>query len=136
MKTPFATLRTYFAKTLAAALLIANLSAAAQSPAPGTPVDAAITYAGTVNNKILFSVNYENKSAASFTLDIMDGEGYRFYGDRFSQTSFRKFFAIDKDELKEGSITIQLATKEGLYKQTFDINTRAKFVEEVSVVKR
>ncbi|HVF97376.1 MAG TPA: hypothetical protein VM871_08655 [Flavisolibacter sp.] len=96
---------------------------------------AEIRYAGTVNDRLIFGVEFGNETAQPFTLEIKDGEGYVFYNSRFKETKFKRYFAIDKAELDKTSITIQLETKNAVKKQVFDINTTSRIVEEVSVVR-
>lgn len=125
------------ARLLATGLFIAGSFSAAQAQDTTKPVNAEIRYAGSVNDKLHFVVEYENKTAEPFTVELKDGDGYVFYNSRFKDKKFRKFFAIDKSELDnaKASITIQVANKSGVEKQVFDINTTSRLVQEVSVVK-
>lgn len=129
--TPLAALRT----ALAAVLLTAGFSSTAQAQT-ANPGEAAITYAGTVDNKLVFAVSFENKNAAPFTLEITDGAGFRFFSDRFAQTGFRRFFALETEGVDKTVLTIQLSTKEGVQKQSFDISAGQRVVDELSVTKR
>ena len=122
-----------FARLLTAALLMAGSVSTVQAQETKAPVNAEIRYAGTVNNQLLFGVEYENGTAEPFTVEVKDGEGYVFYNSRFKDKKFRKFFAIDKSELEKASITIQVATKDGMQKQVFDVNTTSRFVQDVNV---
>lgn len=126
-------LRTSFARLLTAGLLTVGSFSAAEAQTAKSPVDADIKYAGTSNDKLLFAVNFDNKTAEPFTVEVKDGDGYVFYNNRFKDKKFRKFFAIDKNELEKASITIQVATREGVQKQVFDVNTTSKFVQDVNV---
>ena len=78
-------------------------------------------------------MEYNNVNDEPFTVEVKDGDGYVFYNSRFKDKKFRKFFAIDKNELDKTSITIQVATKDGTQKQVFDVNTTSRFVQDVSV---
>jgi hypothetical protein len=136
MKTQTTTsIRSSFAKFLAAGLLTAGSFSMVQAQDSTKTPEADIRYAGTMNDKLLFGVEYKNESAQPFTVELKDADGYVFYVSRFNDKQFRKFFAIDKYELDKASIIIQLATKDGIQKQVFDVNTTSKMVQEVSVVK-
>ena len=137
MKTPAMNVRSTFRRAAFIALFAAGSFSALQAQnAPTTTTgDAQIRYTGTVNGKLIFEVDYSNETVAPFTLEIKDAEGYVFYNNRFKEKSFKKFFALDKEELYKTSITIQLATKNTVQKQVFDITTSTKTVDEVSVVK-
>ena len=133
MTTQATGIRSSFARLLAAGFLIAGSSFAAQAQTAKTAVDADIKYAGTSNDKILFAVEYSNVNGEPFTVELKDGDGYVFYNNHFKDKKFKKFFAIDKSELDRASITIQVANKNGVQKQVFDVNTTSRFVQDVNV---
>lgn len=136
MTTQTTGIRSSFGRLFVAGLLTAGSLSVAQAQDTTSKGPAAdIRYAGAMNDKLLFGVDYENTSAEPFTVEVKDADGYVFYNSRFKDKKFRKFFAIDKSELDKTSITIQVATKGGTQKQVFDINTTSRFVQDVSVVK-
>lgn len=122
-----------YARLLAAAFIIAGGLTTAQAQDTAKTVNADIHYAGTVNNQLLFGVEYNNEAIQPFTVEVKDGDGYVFFNGRFKDKKFRKFFALDKTELEKGSITIQVVTKDGVQMQAFDINTTSRFVQDVNV---
>lgn len=134
MKTQTATVRSTFTRAFFAGLLAMSSFSVVKAQNANKP-EADIRYAGTYNDKLIFEVDYKNDTQEPFTLEIKDGEGYVFYNSRFKEKSFRKYFALDKSELFKTSITIQVATKNAIQKQVFDVNTTTKTVDEISVVK-
>ena len=128
-----ANLRRSFASLLAAGLLTAGSFSTAQAQEKTKTADADIKYAGTINNKLVFGVEYSNDNEQPFFVEVKDAEGYVFYSSRFKDKKFHKFFAIDKSELSKGSLVIQVDTKAGSQKQVFDINTTSRLVEDVNV---
>lgn len=134
MKTQTATaLRTSFTRLFAAGLLTASSFTAVQAQDTTKTPEAVIKYAGTVNDNLLFGVEYNNDNAQPFFVELKDAEGYVFYSSRFKDKNFRKYFAIDKNEISKGSIIIQVDTKTGTSKQVFDINSTSRFVQDVNV---
>lgn len=94
-----------------------------------------IKYIGSLGDKLVFQVDYNNESSDAFSLEIKDGQGYQFFFDRFKDKAFKKKFAIDKSELGDNAIQFTIATKDAIKKQSFDVNASYRVVEEVSVVK-
>ena len=137
MKNRTTTARNQFFKLALTGIIAAGslTSANAQKSLTTSPTPQ-IQYIGTLDDKLVFEVAFDNKSQEGFTVEIRDAQGYEFYFDRFRDKTFNKKFAIDKAELGNNSITFTVATKT-LIQQTvvFDVNSSYRVVEEISVVK-
>jgi hypothetical protein len=135
MKTQSSTVRNAFFKLVLVWLLIVNTFGIVQAQPPSDSPSAEMKYIGIVDDKLVFEIEYKNDAQNTFTLEIKDEEGFQFYHGKFKQKSFKKQFAISKDELGDNSITFLLAAQGKVQKQVFDINPTSRMVEEVSVVK-
>jgi hypothetical protein len=136
MKNRTTTARNVFFKLALSAIIAAGsfTSANAQNSAVTSPTPQ-IKYIGSLGDKIVFQVDYDNKSQDGFSVEIKDYQGFQFYFDKFKDKAFKKKYAIDKAELGNNSITFTVTTKAGVQQQVFDVNTTSRVVEEVSVVK-
>lgn len=136
MKNRTTTARNVFFKLALSALIAAGslTSANAQISATTSPTPQ-IKYIGSLGDKIVFQVDYDNRSQEGFSVEIKDYQGFQFYFDKFKDITFKKKFAIDKAELENNPITFTVITKTGVKQQVFDVNTTSRLVEEVSVVK-
>lgn len=94
-----------------------------------------IKYIGTMDDKLVFQVEYDNQFQEGFSVEITDQQGYQFYFSKFNDKTFKKRYAIDKAELGSNSISFKVATKTTAKEQVFDVNASFRVIEEVSVVK-
>ncbi|HUC81452.1 MAG TPA: hypothetical protein VMR70_11080 [Flavisolibacter sp.] len=135
MKTQVSKARFAILKLAMICLLLVNTAAVLQAQPKSNNPKAEIKYVGVVEDKYVFEVVYPNDPQNVFSLEIKDEQGFQFYFGKFKQKSFKKQYAIDKYEVNNGSITFVLATPGGVQKQSFDINSTTRTIDEVSVVK-
>jgi len=93
----------------------------------------AFHYVGTDENKIVFNVKFENPTESKFDLVITNDNGDVVYKQTYSDKSFDKKIVL----LKEGDahLTFAIRGKDVNYKESFDISTTTKVVEDVVVTK-
>ena len=93
----------------------------------------AFHYVGTEENKIVFNVKFENPAESKFDLVITNENGDVVYKQSYSEKNFDKKIVL----LKEGDahLTFAIKSKDVNYKESFDISTTTKVVEDVVVTK-
>ena len=135
MKTQSSTVRNTILKLVMVCLLIANCFGTINAQSlPKSPA-ADIKYIGMLDDKLVFEIDYKNEAQNVFTLEIKDEEGYQLYHGKFKQKAFKKQFAINREELGNNAITFLIAAQGIVQKQSFDVNTYNKALDEVLVVK-
>ena len=135
MKNQSASVRYTIAKVVMFLVLAVNSFGIIQAQKVSNSPSAEIKYVGIVDDKLVFEIEYKNDPQNVFSLEIKDEDGYQFYFGKFKQKSFRKQYAIDKEELGNSSITFVLAAQGNVQKQVFDVNLKSRTVDEISVVK-
>lgn len=135
MKTQMSKARYTIFKLAMICVLLVNSAIVLQAQSSNTTPQPEIKYVGVVDDKYVFEVVYPNETQNVFSVEIKDENGYQFYFNKFKQKGFRKQYAIDKFELGNGSITFLLSAQGAVKKQSFDISTSTRTVDEVSVVK-
>lgn len=93
-----------------------------------------LKYMGTVNGRIVFELDYQRKNSESFTLEIVDQDGYELYRERSREKNFKKQFAIERSDLLNNIITVMVTCKGK--PQKFEINRSFRMVEDISIVRQ
>ena len=135
MKNRTTTARNQFLKLALSGIIAAGSLTSAQAQNATTSPTPQIKYIGTMGEKLVFQVAYDNQSQDGFSVEIKDEQGYQFYFDKFRDKTFKKRYVIDKDELGNNTISFTVATKATVEQQTFNVNASFRVVEEVRVVK-
>lgn len=127
-----------FRKAMLVATLVSAVSFSAMA-APATSKNGKndksaqnhIQYVGTTNNGIVFNVKYDNADAANFDLVIKNEYGDIVYQQTFSDKNFDKKVVLVK-EPGDAHLTFIIKGAD-TYKQSFDITTVTRTVEDVVV---
>jgi uncharacterized radical SAM superfamily protein len=90
-----------------------------------------IQYVGTTEDGIVFNVKYDNAEAAKFDLVIKNQYGETVYQQTFSDQNFDKKVVLVK-EPGDAHLTFVIKGAD-TYKQSFDISTVTRVVEDVVV---
>ena len=98
-----------------------------------TPVD--ITYVGTVNEKPVFQINFENTTGEEVFLSLTDENGNYIYSEVVKDGRYSRKIQLDNAELNEMKLKLTLRTKRNFQTQLFDINTNVRTVRDVQVIK-
>ncbi len=92
----------------------------------------AVQYVGTTDKGVVFNVKYDNASAAPFSLIIKNEFGDVVYQQQYNDKTFDKKVLLTK-EPGDARLTFIIRSSSANIKQTFDITTTTKTVEEVVV---
>lgn len=92
----------------------------------------AVQYLGTTDKGVVFNVKYDNADAASFSLIIKNEYGDVVYQQQYNDKNFDKKVLLTK-EPGDARLTFIIRSSSANLKQTFDITTTTKTVEEVVV---
>ncbi len=98
----------------------------------GKEVPSAVQYVGATDQGVVFNVKYDNATAEPFSLIIKNEYGDVVYQQQFKDKNFEKKVLLTK-EPGEARLTFIIRSVSANVKQTFDISTTTKTVEEVVV---
>ena len=98
-----------------------------------TPVN--ITYVGTVNEKPVFQINFDNTTGADVFLSLTDENGNYIYSEVVKDGKYSRKIQLDNAELTDLKLKLTLRTKKNVQTQLFDINTNVRTVQDVQVVR-
>ncbi len=91
-----------------------------------------IQYVGTTKDGIVFNVKFENADSSKFDLIIKNEYGDVVYQQQYSDKSFDKKVVLIK-EPGDARLTFMIRAADATYKQSFDISTVTRTVEDVVV---
>lgn len=109
-----------------------SFSAIAADKASGKEAASAVQYVGTTESGIVFNVKYENATATPFSLIIKNEYGDVVYSQQYSDKSFDKKVMLTK-EPGDARLTFIIKSSSANIKQSFDISTKTRTVEDVVV---
>ncbi len=85
-----------------ASLLIAAIALLSIAPASGlhaaVPQNASVKYLGVQDDKVLFTVAFENPDGKKVTVSVLDENGNALFQDVFTDRKFDKKFKLPKTE--------------------------------------
>lgn len=93
---------------------------------------AEVTYKGAKDKLLMFKVDFKNEAAQPFQLVIMNDQNEVIYAKRFDPKPLHTDVYLS-DVPESCKLTFTIATSGKDYKQSFEINSKAKFVEEFLV---
>lgn len=97
------------------------------------PVQSAIKYVGTNEEGIIFNVKYENTDSSKFDLIIKNHYGDVVFQQQYNEINFDKKIILAK-EPGDAVLTFIIKSPTQNFKQTYQINTTTRVVEDVVVV--
>lgn len=109
-----------------------SLSSLAATNKHQKETSSAVQYVGTTEKGIVFNVKFDNADASKFDLIIKNEYGDVVYQQEFSDKNFDKKVLLMK-EPGEAHLTFIIKTPSESYKQSFDISTVTRTVEDVVV---
>jgi hypothetical protein len=131
-----------FSRFFKAAAVVVILSMATNAKAQVTPVSvtaselpskAAVTYVATGSESLFFDVKVNNEEGEKFTIVVKDDKGGTMYRGSYYDRNFKKRFVLPKTDTNKR--TFHIRSESGSKSETFGINTKTRFVEEVVVTK-
>jgi hypothetical protein len=99
------------------------------------PNTAVVKYIGTVQDQVVFQLNYENPQGGNFYVTVKDEEGITLYSGKFNDKNFTKQFRFYKSELNISKLSFTVLSQEEKQSQTFQVATISRVVEDVVVTK-
>ena len=114
--------------------LVGTLSFSGMAASTKKEKDAAsaVQYVGTTDKGIVFNVKYDNNDASKFDLIIKNEYGDIVYQQQFNDKNFDKKVLLTK-EAGDAHLTFIIRSASANIKQSFDITTSTRTVEEVVV---
>lgn len=109
-----------------------SLSATAAGKVSEKETASAVQYVGTTEKGIVFNVKYDNAMATPFNLIIKNEYGDVVYQQQYSDKNFDKKVMLTK-EPGDAHLTFIIRSGSANIRQSFDITTTTKTVEEVVV---
>ncbi|CAN5799399.1 hypothetical protein BH10BAC3_BH10BAC3_17940 [soil metagenome] len=96
-----------------------------------------VTFLGTENNSILFSVAIDSEEPVKFELSITDAEGEVIYKKAYEALKFVKVFKLVNEALSENPIGLSFYIKEKVsgVQHNFDASSTTEIVNEVAITK-
>ncbi len=95
---------------------------------------AAVKFAGSTDNALLFDVTLANPSADKFVITITTKDGDVLFTKDYSDKNFdKKFKLVKSDDISSYNFTITSSNKS--LEQTFSVNASIKTVDNVVVTK-
>lgn len=91
-----------------------------------------IEYVGTTKDGIVFNVKFENADSSKFDLIIKNEYGDVVYQQQYNNKNFDKKVILLK-EPGEARLTFMIKAADATYKESFDISTVTRTVEDVVV---
>ena len=109
-----------------------SFSAIAADKASEKDAASAVQYVGTTERGIVFNVKYDNATANPFSLIIKNEFGDVVYQQQYSDKNFDKKVMLTK-EPGDAHLTFIIKSASASIKQSFDISTSTRIVEDVVV---
>ena len=124
---------------IAAALFIvftgAFVPAASASDSSRVIPGVQLKFIGEANDKVVFEMNLVSAETEEFTISILDEYGNSLYKDQVKGTNITRKFKLESDELEEGSLRVEVKTKNNNKPQVYEINKSTRFVQETVITK-
>ena len=98
-----------------------------------TVANAPVVYSETVNNNVLFNIKYANPTGSDFSMVVKNESGEVIYAKHYSDKNFSKRVLINELPEEGGNVTFIIKSNDGDLKQSFNISTSTKTVEDVTV---
>lgn len=95
-----------------------------------------INYAGTIDDKPLFRIYFDNSSLERYDISIKDDQGYVLYEQSFNDSTFRKSFLLDDINLENTRLSFTIVNASSNQSQVFEINKVNISKEEYVITKR
>jgi hypothetical protein len=94
-----------------------------------------LKFIGEANDKVVFEMNLVSAEAEVFTISIRDENGNLLYKEQVSGTNITRKFKMESDELEQGSLQVEVKTKNESKAQVFAINKNTRYVQETVITK-
>ena len=94
------------------------------------PTNASVSFIGSENSELSFSMIYENEAAEKFYITILDAEGIILFEGIYNDKKFNKIFKLPSEI---GAITFVIRGPKSRFEKKFKVTTEYRIAEEVFV---
>lgn len=116
-----------------AIVLFSGLNASAQQSSRSVNFkNGSITYNGSVDQKLVFTLSVENSTDDKIAVTILNEQGERIFRGTFHGKKIDKFFKLPDDN---ETLTFIISNPADKSVQQFKINTERRYVADVTVTK-
>lgn len=130
-RTLFSAVHTILLALAVAAITIPATTYAMSADPFEKPAD--VQYLGSRGQTLMFTVTYNNATAARFFVTIKDENGGTLFQQAFTENKFNRKFILPKTET--GKFTFIISDKKNRHSETFEVSTQTRTVEDVVVKK-
>jgi len=95
-----------------------------------------IRYAGTINDRPLFRIEFQNETEATLNVSIRDEENNVLYSERVKNKTFAKSFLVQDIDLDQMKLSFTINNDREKHSQVFEINKSVRTVQEYVITKR
>jgi hypothetical protein len=118
------------------ALMVTILSSKANAQqlttAKNTPE---IKYLGTVQDKLVFQVDFRSVANNSLFVSIKDDEGMVLFTEKIKDSKFSRKFAFDREEFEGKKLSFVIHDATETTAQTFQVARNLRLVEDVVITR-
>lgn len=125
----------YFGLTSVMAVSFLPSAVHAQDKEKPAPTGVEIRYIGSVDEKPVFQIEFENNTEEVFNVSIKDEEGVVLYKERFKDKKFSRKFQFEKADMDHVKLTFTLTGEKEKQSQAFEINTNVRVIQDVVITK-
>ena len=94
-----------------------------------------LKFAGNIDNRPVFLLNFTNTEVNEYTVIIRDSYGVVLYKDKVKGSNMTQKFIINTEDLGDGDLKFEIIGKKTDKTAVYEVNTVARFVEDVVVSK-
>ena len=94
------------------------------------PANASVSFIGSENSELSFSMIYENEAAEKFYITILDAEGIILFEGNYNDKKFNKIFKLPSEI---GAITFVIRGQKSRFEKKFKVTKEYRIAEEVFV---
>jgi hypothetical protein len=117
----------------AVVLFLSALNSSAQQPYHQVKFkNGSITYRGSADQSLIFNLSVENAADSKIGVIILDENGERILKRTFQGKKIEKLFKVPEDTY---TLTFIISNPAEKFEQQFKINTRRRYVEDVTITK-
>jgi hypothetical protein len=101
----------------------------------GKPDTVAIEYIGTLDEKPMFEINFDNKEGIVYRVSITDESGETLYTEKFSDKKFSRKFKLESPELSQSRLTFTIKSEKEKHTQVFVIDSNFRTVPDYVITR-
>ncbi|MBC8035360.1 MAG: hypothetical protein H7Y03_14520 [Chitinophagaceae bacterium] len=87
-----------------------------------------LKFIGNLENKPVFQLSLLNEETDEFYITITDAQGIVLYSDEVKGTNIVRKFAIDTEEIGDGTLRVVVIARSNNHKETYEISRKQTYV--------